>query len=157
MRRSGWFRLLGLVVLAGCSSITFSSQRLDNLQRELNRRYGLWKQEAIPSYDYRFERTCPCDSSLLRPVIVSVVDSAIVAVTYADSGTALPDSSFRYYLTIDGLFQQIQLAINIASDSLVVEYDPVLNYPTKIVVNQDLRQSGDELSLFASELKPKQP
>jgi hypothetical protein len=157
MRRSLGVRVLAIVTLAGCSSLTYSSTRLDALQAELNRRYGLWKDLHIPSYDYRLERTCLCDSSLTRPVIVSVLDSSLAGVVYADSGTTVPDSLLGSYFTVEGLFFQVQAAINLGVDSLGVAYDPVYHYPTRIVVDQDFRQLGDELSLFSSNLTPKQP
>lgn len=144
-------------MLAGCSSLTYSNSRLDALQAELNRRYGLWKNQHIPSYEYRFERTCRCDSGLMRPVIVTVRDSSLAGVVYADSGTAVPDSTLRSYFTVEGLFSQAQIAINVLADSLGVEYDPTYHYPTRIVIDQDVRQQGDELSLVASLLTPKQP
>ncbi len=150
-----WRPALAILVLAACSSVTFSSERLDGIQRELNRRYGLWKEQAIPSYQYRFERICPCDSTLMRAVIVSVTDSAIDAVTYADSGTAVPDSNLQTYFTVEGLFYQVQIAINLQVDSLFVEYDPLLHYPTKVVIDQNRFGVNDELSLFATELARK--
>lgn len=157
MRRSLGPTLLAVVTLAACSSLTYSNSRLDAIQTELNRQYRLWKDLHIPSYDYRFERTCLCDSSLTRPVIVTVLDSALAGVAYADSGTAVPDSTLKTYFTVEGLFYQVQFAINLHSDSLGVEYDPVYHYPTKILIDQAFIQQGDELSLFSSLFTPKQP
>ena len=157
MRRPFAPTILAVLVLAACSSLTYSNTRLDSLQAELNRRYGLWKNLNIASYQYRFERACACDSSLTRPVMVTVVDSAIAGVAYADSGTAVADSTLQSYFTVEGLFYQVQAAINLRTDSLGVAYDPVYHYPTLIVIDQDFRQLGDELSLFASNLTPKQP
>lgn len=156
-RSSGPTIFLAVLALAACSSLTYSDTRLDGLQVELNRRYGLWKDLHIPSYDYRFERECTCDSSLTRPVIVTVVDSAITGVAYADSGLAVPDSALQTYLTVEGLFYQVQIAISLRVDSLGVEYDPVYHYPTKVLIDQDYRQQGDELRLFSTLFTPKQP
>ncbi len=142
---------IALVLLGACSSITFSSDRLDAIQQELTRRYQEWKALRIAAYDYRFVRFCLCDSSLTRPVRVGVVDSAVARVTY-DDGSAAPDSLLRSFFTVEGLFQQVQAAINLRVDSLVVEYDPALHYPTKIVVDQDRLVPNDELALFASDL-----
>jgi hypothetical protein len=140
-----------LVVLAACSSITFSSDRLDAIQQELNRHYRDWKSQRIASYEYHFVRFCLCDPNLTRPAVVNVVDSAVARVTYGDGSTA-PDSLLRSFFTVEGLFQQVQVAINLGVDSLVVEYDPTLHYPTKIVVDQDRLVPNDELALFASDL-----
>ncbi len=142
---------MALVLLAACSSITFSSDRLDAIQQELTQRYQEWKALRIAAYDYRFVRFCLCDSSLTRPVRVGVVDSAVARVTY-DDGSAAPDSLLRSFFTVEGLFQQVQAAINLRVDSLVVEYDPALHYPTKIVMDQDRLVPNDELALFASDL-----
>jgi hypothetical protein len=149
--------VLAIVTLAGCSSLTYSNSRLDALQSELDRRYTLWKGQHIPSYDYRFERACQCDTLLTRPVIVTVLDSAVAGATYVDGGSAVPDSILSSYFTVDDLFSQVQIAINLATDSLYVEYDPTYHYPTRIVIDQTFQQVGDELSLFSSNLMPKQP
>lgn len=154
MKRA-WGALSAVVLLAGCSSVTFSNERLEAIQRELNRRYDLWKAQAISAYEYQFARECLCPSDLTRPVLVSVADTLVLAVIYADSGTAVPASAFSSYFTVEGLFRQAQIGINVLADSLVVEYDPLFHYPTKIVVDQDRRFANDELALFASELKPK--
>lgn len=153
--RPAWLGLLAIALLAGCSSVTFSNERLEAIQRELNRRYDLWTAQGIPAYEYHFIRFCFCHASLTQPVLVSVSDSAVVAVTYADSGTAVPDSAFKSYFTVEGLFRQAQIGINVLADSLVVEYDALLHYPTKIVIDQDRWVANDELELFASELKKK--
>jgi hypothetical protein len=150
-----WPWLAGLVLLAGCADVTYTNERLEAIQRELDRQYGLWTAQAIPAYEYRFARECPCPADLMRTVLVSVQDTVVIAVTYADSGTAVPDSAYRSYFTVEGLFQQARLAINALADSLVVQYDPDLHYPTTIVVDQNRFLLDDELSLFASQLTKK--
>ena len=154
MKRA-WAALSAVVLVAGCSSVTFSNQGLEAIQRELQRRYDLWKTQAITAYEYRFARECPCASDLTRPVLVSVADTVVLAVIYADSGTAVPASAFSSYFTVEGLFGQAQIGINLLADSLVIEYDPLLHYPTKVVIDQDRRRVNDELALFASDLKKK--
>ncbi len=150
-----WASLLTIAVLASCSDITVSNERLEAIQRELNRRYGLWKEQAIGAYEYQFERACLCPSSLTQPVRVSVSDSTVVAVTYVDGGAAVPDSAFSSYFTVEGLFRQAQIGINLLADSLVIEYNVALHYPTKVVVDPSWRVLNDELALYASELRQK--
>jgi hypothetical protein len=150
-----WAWPVALVLLAGCADITYSNERLEAMQRELDRQYDLWTAQAIPAYEYRFARECPCRADLTRTVLVSVQDTVVIAVIYADSGTAVPDSAYRSYFTVEGLFQQARLAISALADSLVVQYDPDLHYPTTIVVDQNRFLVNDELSLFASQLTRK--
>lgn len=145
--------LLAITTLTACSDVTVSSERLEAIQRELNRRYGLWQDQAIGSYDYEFERSCLCPESLRQRVLVSITDSTVVAVTYVDGGAAVPDSAFASYFTVEGLFRQAQIGINLLADSLVVEYDAALHYPTTIVVDPSWRVLNDELALYASALQ----
>lgn len=150
-----WLSVTTIAVLTGCSSVTYSNERLEAIQRELNRHYDLWKTQAIGAYEYHFERSCLCPPSLTQPVLVSVLDTTVVGVTYVEDGAAVPDSAFSSYFTVEGLFLQVQIGINLLADSLVIEYDVALHYPTKIVVDPSWRVADDELALFASELKPK--
>lgn len=152
-----WIELSLAIIpaLLGCSSVTVSNERLEAMQRELNREYDLWRAQAISAYEYSFARSCFCPASLTRPVLVGVLDTSVVAVTYADSGTAVPDSAFASYFTVEGLFRQAQIGINLWADSLVVEYHLTLHYPTVVVVDPSWRVLHDELALYASELKKK--
>ncbi|HWP36282.1 MAG TPA: DUF6174 domain-containing protein [Gemmatimonadales bacterium] len=148
--------ILLMATLSACESVTFTSTRWEAVQKELNRRYELWRAARPANYQYKFDRVCECREDLLREVIVEVRDTTVVAATYTDSSTAVPDSSLKYYFSVEGLFTQIQIAINSLADSLYVEYDPTLHYPRVIVGDLNIFLADDELSLYASELVAKQ-
>jgi hypothetical protein len=149
---------LGAVLVAGllaCQDVSFESTRWEAVQTELNRQYTLWKAARPASYQYRFSRVCVCPADLTREVMVEVTDSSVVAATYTDSSTAVPASSLQFYFTVEGLFGQIQIAINSLADSLYLEYDPTLHYPRVIVGDLNVFVADDELGLFSSELVAK--
>jgi hypothetical protein len=149
-----------VVVLSGqlgCESVTFRSSRFEAAQAELNRRYDLWRQAAPARYQYRFNRVCPaCAAELNKEAIVEVDGTTVTAVTYTDSSGTAPDSSLGSYFTVEGLFGQIQIAINQLADTLRVEYDPTLNYPRVIVGNLNVFIEDDELELYAADLIARQ-
>lgn len=152
-------RALAAVVLGSqlaCQEITFRSARWEAAQAEVNRRYTLWKGSRPAHYEYRFNRQCECPADLTKEVIVEVTDSTIVAVTYTDGSGAVPASAFSSYFTVEGLFGQIQIAINQLADSLRVEYDATLHYPRVIIGDLNVLVADDELALYASELVAKQ-
>ena len=150
-----WFAAV-MVGLLGCESTTFTSTRWEATQEELNRRYGLWKEAAPAHYEYKFNRFCPaCTEDLLEEAIVEVMDTTILAVTYTDGSGSVPASGFSGYFTVEGLFRQIQTAISLLADSLRVEYDPTLHYPSLIVGDPNALLENDELGLFATELVAK--
>ncbi|HXV85877.1 MAG TPA: DUF6174 domain-containing protein [Gemmatimonadales bacterium] len=145
--------LLVLVTLPGCQSTTFTSTRWEAELAELNRRYQLWKSTAPAHYEYTFNRICPaCTEDLNKEVIVEVTDTTIVTVTYTDGSGTVPASGFGGYFTVEGLFGQVEAAINLLADSLRVQYDPTLHYPTLIIGDPNILLEGDELALFATGL-----
>ena len=147
--------LLLLAATLSCQSTTFSSPYWEAVQAELNRQYNLWLAAAPAHYEYRFHRQCACDTNLTREVIVEVRDTTLITVTYTDGSGAVPASSFESYFTVKGLFQQVQHAINLLADSLVVQYDPVMHYPRVILGDPNQLLDGDELGLFADSLVAK--
>lgn len=152
-----WLTVASLAgVAAACSSITFEpSGYYVRLQEQLDRERALWAAQDLTSYRYQFSRTCFCEPDLLRPALVDVTGSAIASVTYTDSNTAVPESAHPAYFTVEGLFDQIQIAINLGADSITARYDLTLHYPTTIRVDLNAFLPDDELELFATELTAK--
>ncbi len=85
---------------------------LERAHAELDKYRALW--EAAGSGDYTFEYTpiCFCPRELVQPVTIFVRDGAVESITYVASGEAPADDGFPRYLSIDGLFDLIQEAID---------------------------------------------
>jgi hypothetical protein len=135
MGRKAFLALLPL--LAGC--VIFSSDSAD-LQTELDNNRALWDVAGITEYSMRFQRLCVfCDVVFLVPVRITVRGDTIDTVTEVDSGDPVVEIAGGAFLTIDEVFDTIQLAIDQNASEIDIRYDEFLGYPTD--VNIDLSRS----------------
>jgi len=110
-----------------------------------------WRDAGMTSYGYEFRRVCFCPNTNL--VRITVIDGVITAVHDVDSGTDLDSSEFRFYETVDDLFDIVRDALTNA-DSIEVTYDEKLGYPTQITIDFIANAIDDELWITASGVAP---
>lgn len=130
------------------------SDPLSGQQKDLVTNRELWEAEAISDYSYRLQVLCFCPPEITDPVIVEVSQDSIIAVVDAASGEPVDSARFRNYYTVAGLFDVIENAIDREAHELVVTYDAVLHYPTRIIIDPIEQAVDEELSLLASDLLP---
>ena len=128
---------------------TASADHLQLIQQELNDQRQLWQSLSIDDYNYRFQNLCFCGRDFAQPGLVHVLDGAIVSVEHIDTGDSLDPNIF---LTVDGLFDELQGGIDNHIAEIVVEYDSVLGYPTSLYIDIDSRLADEEITHLTSDL-----
>jgi Family of unknown function (DUF6174) len=118
-------------------------------QAALDANRARWDAANVLDYQYRMQRGCFCPPDLTEPGIVKVRDGAIESVESPD-GLSLLDPAD--YLTIDGLFDVIQDAIDASADAIQATYDETLGVPLSISIDYLLPAADDEISYSATEL-----
>ena len=91
---------------------------------------------------------------MLGPFEVEVRDGVVVEVR-RDGESILgqrPAEAWSGYLTIDGLFAEIERSL--PADELTVVYDGELGYPRSLRSDPDLGTSDDELGVTVRSLRP---
>jgi hypothetical protein len=136
--------LLGVALLAPAAE-----GEVVDPQAALDANRARWDAANVPDYQYRMQRGCFCAPELTEPGIVKVRDGAIQSVESPD-GLSLLDPAD--YLTIDGLFDVIQDAIDAGADAFQVTYDETFGVPISISVDYLLPAADDEISYSATEL-----
>jgi hypothetical protein len=140
------FSVVCLPMLTACSDLHGPEQS------ELNANLAVWQSANIEDYQFRFQRLCYC--VFIDPVIIDVRDGDIASVILADSGTVVDTTQMGgHFLTIAGLFEVIQDAIDQEAHSLTVEYHAQLGYPTSIEIDYLLNAVDEEVSFRASEVE----
>ena len=94
---------------------------------------------------------CFCRQDLLDPVTIRVVDGIVASVAYVESGEAPEHDGFGRYVTIDGLFDTIQEAIDGEASEVTVSYDAAIGYPTNGRLDYDARMVDEEYMFTASD------
>src|SRR5262249_35657118 len=134
-----------LVLLAGIVSIgsKATTQSID-LQENFDINFKKWASKKIKNYHFTFGRSCFCPVEYAGPVVVTVRNGAIIAIRYKDSGEPVNESWFKYFPTINQLFDQIQNKIYQKPYRLEVEYDSELGYPRSVFSDGDKNIADDE-------------
>ena len=78
-------------------------------------------------------------------------DGKIVSVVTVANGSPRDSSTYQ---TIEGLFDDIQQAIDEDAATIQAEYDPMRGYPTSAYIDIDQRIADEEISFEAKSLAP---
>lgn len=129
-------------VLSGCGNS--ANKTLD----ELNRNRAKWESANIHTYQFEYRVSCFCLDEYTLPRLVFVDADQVVSQTVIDTHVALPLDD-NNAMSITALFERIALEESRA-ESLSVEYDPELGYPTLVQVDENKQIADDEYTLYVS-------
>jgi hypothetical protein len=87
------------------------------------------------------------------PVVVSVRNGIVQSREYKSSGRSVPSEFVNSFPGIEGLFDQIANILRQKPARFEADYDPLLGYPTRIVVDFDRIVADDEFSYTATEFR----
>ncbi len=121
---------------------------------ELAANRARWTATGPSSYEYHYRRLCFCPVDAVREVALIVSDDAVISGVYIDDGTAVPQADLADFPSVEELFDIIQSAIDSRADSIIVEYDPSLGFPTRIALDFASGASDDEITHTAAGVVP---
>ena len=130
-----------LPLLVGC--VIFSS-REEGVQEELDINRALWDVAAIHDYSMSFQRICICRVEFLIPVRITVRGDTIYEVTDLDTGAPVAEPAPGAFLTIEGVFDAIQGAIDQNAAEIDVRYNSMFGYPTDVSIDPSRSLFNDD-------------
>lgn len=135
--------LVALSVLSACSS---DQHRLDKAREA-------WAAEGSEAYIMTVTQNCFCPDTdpVDVEVVGSAVRSAVVHSSYGDIELEIAD--YQVWFTVNGLFDQIQGAINGGAHAVDVEYADKLGYPRSIQIDWEQLSADDEQGWTVEGLK----
>ena len=119
-------------------------------QGELDASRNLWNMSGSTDYDYFMQRSCFCQEDFIRPGLVQVRSEVITAVTDAETLQPLDPQLF---LTVDGLFDELQAAIDIPAFDIRAQFESTYGYPTSFSIDFVENIADDEVAYTARELR----
>ncbi len=141
--------LVLLPLLAGC--VIFSSIEED-VQGELGINRALWDAAAVHDYSMTFQRLCLfCSTEFVIPVSITVRGDTIHEVTDLDTGAPVEEPAEGAFLTIDGVFDVIQDAIDRDAAEIDVRYNSTFGYPTDVIIDFSRSQVTDDVTFQISD------
>ena len=134
---------VAIVMLVACGDSTSPDDELSAARRR-------WAAQAPPAYEVVLFRSCECLQEGSGPVLVRVRNGTVEARQYVSTGNAVSSTYESVFPNVEGLFEIVADALRRDADRLEVRYDPVLSYPTRIVVDYDRIVADDEFTLTAT-------
>ena len=125
---------------------------VDSVQAKVLKNQVRWERSNISTYTYTTSWHCFCMREYVAPVIVEVVDGEIVDVNFVDSSLGEVPEPGRF-VTIEGLFDHIQDALDGEAFNISATYDGQLGYPVEVFVDYDQRIADEELGFSAGSLR----
>jgi len=128
-------------------------------RKDLQEARNLWNSLNTDQYYFTFQRDCPdCKPEFLEPYVVHVEQNQIVNVTNRATQVPAKFSVSRDMTTIDGLFQQINEALNAptpdrVADFVQITYDNLTGAPTTVYLDYFAEQVNEEVSYAVSEIR----
>jgi hypothetical protein len=87
-----------------------------------------WESQNLDSYTYSARKVCFCPESG-EEVFVTVISDAVVSVKSVATGVEVLKAGWH---TVPQLFDLVEDAVKATYESVTVEFDPELGYPTRI-------------------------
>lgn len=150
---------LSALLFAGCGSDEFDPRppavggpSYLAVQESLDEKRSDWDAAAMNSYDYHYRRSCFCPEGG-KTVVVTVAEGEVTEAFYLEGGVYLSDTELQWVYTIDGLFDEVQDAIDERVYELSVEYHETLGYPSRIAIDVDEMMVDEEITHFVSDLQ----
>jgi hypothetical protein len=139
--------IVAALLTAGSAAYGNESRLQDNRAR--------WEAANIEDYSYGYNKYCECHRETPPETVVTILAGQIVRVhhLHPDSDREVPadPEDYQYYWTIEGLFELIGAALNREVD-VRADYDEALGFPTRIFIDYDADQIGEELDLRITRL-----
>ena len=103
----------------------------------LARAESRWKSRPFSDYSYEIRISCFCPPEINRWTRVTVRSGVVTSAEALVPDPNFPITTIQYWQPIDSIFSDLFDAMRAPSsqtylDAIIVDYDPVLGYPTNI-------------------------
>jgi len=134
-----------------------TSESVNQTSRTIRAQQRAWTQQQLRNYRYTLEVSCFCVPEARQPVVIEVRDGVPVSYTYEATGETANASYFENYNTVPKLFNLMRAALYRSPNSMNVQFDPELDYPTQISIDYSAMIADEEIYLTIRDLQPLQP
>lgn len=117
---------------------------------ELDAARERWEAAGLDGYEMTLRRVCFCPApDYTGPFGVTVRGGELAAVTL--DGVRVDDDRGE---TVEDLFELIENAYARKAETVAVEFDPELGYPTNVSIDYSAQVADEEIGYMVSDLRP---
>ena len=115
-----------------------------------------WMSHEISSYQIEMQKICYCVPEVVRMMVFEVEGDEVVSVKYADTGEDVDPQHYGNFNTIEGMFTFVEKALEKSPADLSIAYDEKYGYIKELSVDFKENIADDEISIIASNMRPKE-
>jgi len=114
-----------------------------------------WNSHDISSYEIEMQKICYCVPEVVRMMVFEVDSNKVKTVRYADTGEIVDPQHYGEFNTIEGMFNFIEQALEKNPADLSIAYDEKYGYIKEVNVDFKENIADDEISIIASNMRPR--
>ncbi|HEX8693028.1 MAG TPA: DUF6174 domain-containing protein [Longimicrobium sp.] len=152
MRTLVRLRLAALLAAALPLAAACDNPFASDAREELSDARLRWERAGIDDYQYRVTRHCFC--GFTGPMLVTVVDGAVVSRVFTESGQPVPANVHARIGTVDDLFELLEAALDEDPAEFDASYDGQLGYPVSASIDYSVNVADEEDGFGVSEFIP---
>jgi Family of unknown function (DUF6174) len=138
--------VLACAAFAGCADSTDDT--------DLAAARSRWENQIHGAYLFTWQQSCECLRDMTRPIEITVTGDQIKNAVYADDRTPVGEPTRGLLLTVDGVFDRIQQAVDEDAERIAVDYDRTWGFPATVFVDYRAVVADEELALTLSDFAP---
>ena len=115
-----------------------------------------WMSHEISSYQIEMQKICYCVPEVVRMMVFEVEGDEVMSVKYADTGEDVDPQHYGNFNTIEGMFTFVEKALEKNPADLSIAYDEKYGYIKELSVDFKENIADDEISIIASNMRPKE-
>ncbi len=115
-----------------------------------------WMSHEISSYQIEMQKICYCVPEVVRMMVFEVESNKVESVHYADTGEDVDPQHYGDFNTIEGMFTFVEKALDKNPADLSIAYDEKYGYIKELSVDFKENIADDEISIIASNMRPKE-
>jgi hypothetical protein len=122
------------------------TRQLAQTRNALQRYQHLWQQQQITDYQFQLTRRCMmCQAEYAHTVLIDVRNGRATLMISVTRKQKITGGYVEQENTVEKLFTIIHEAIEGQADRIVVDYEPILSYPTFIRIDRNQATFDDEI------------
>jgi len=114
-----------------------------------------WMAHGISNYEIEMQKICYCVPEVVRMMVFEVGDDKVEAVHYADTGEDVDPQHYGDFNTIEEMFMFVEKALEKNPADLSIAYNEEYGYIKELSVDFKENIADDEISIIASNMRPR--
>ena len=127
-----------------------------DIANEIQMNREKWMSHEISDYQIEMQKICYCVPEVVRMMVFEIENNEVISVRYADTGEDVDPQHYGEFNTVEGMFTFVEKALEKNPADLTIAYNEKYGYIKELSVDFKQHIADDEISIIASNMRPKE-